>query len=120
MKIDCLYRITLFCSRLSLISRQPLGGSSLSPGSLEIMMDRRLMQDDNRGLFQGVLDNHVTPHSFYLVLERKIKGCQVSVFTSLFKFGTNFHPIFLFFDRMRPTTPRLPIHPSLWWRFVTT
>ena len=34
------------------------------------------MQDDNRGLFQGVTDNHITPHSFYLVLERKIKGCQ--------------------------------------------
>ena len=39
-------------SRLSLISRTPLGGSSLKSGQLEIMMDRRLMQDDNRGLFQ--------------------------------------------------------------------
>ncbi len=66
----------LFSSRLTLISRQPLGGSSLKSGQLEIMMDRRLMQDDNRGLFQGVTDNHVTKHSFYLLLERKTKGCK--------------------------------------------
>jgi len=63
-------------SRLTLVSRQPLGGSSLSSGQLEILMDRRLMQDDNRGLFQGVTDNHLTPHSFYLVLERKIANCK--------------------------------------------
>ena len=63
-------------SRLTLISRTPLGGSSLKPGQLEIMMDRRLMQDDNRGLFQGVTDNKATLHEFVLLLERKTKGCQ--------------------------------------------
>lgn len=63
-------------SRLSLISRTPLGGSSLKSGQLEIMMDRRLMQDDNRGLFQGVTDNTLTRHEFVLLLERKTKGCQ--------------------------------------------
>lgn len=47
---------------------------------MEIMMDRRLLQDDNRGLFQGVTDNHLTPHSFYLVLERKTKNCKVRNF----------------------------------------
>merc|ERR1712223_588618 len=63
-------------SRLTLISRTPLGGSSLKSGQLEIMMDRRLMQDDNRGLFQGVTDNKVTLHEFALQLERETKGCQ--------------------------------------------
>ena len=62
-------------SRLTLVTKQPLGGSSLKSGQLEIMMDRRLSQDDNRGLFQGVSDNHITPHTFYLVLERKYDGC---------------------------------------------
>ena len=47
-------------SRLSLITGQPLGGSSVASGQLEVMLDRRLAQDDNRGLFQGVLDNKVS------------------------------------------------------------
>jgi len=63
-------------SRLTLVSKQPLGGSSLAPGQLEILMDRRLNQDDNRGVQQGVTDNHLTQHTFYLVLERKISGCK--------------------------------------------
>lgn len=64
---------------MTLVTRQPLGGSSLTPGQMEIMMDRRLMQDDNRGLFQGVKDNHLTPHTFFLILERKIKNCEDEV-----------------------------------------
>eukprot|EP00095_Tigriopus_kingsejongensis_P010888 maker-scaffold1216_size55193-snap-gene-0.9 protein:Tk10888 transcript:maker-scaffold1216_size55193-snap-gene-0.9-mRNA-1 annotation:"alpha-mannosidase 2" len=63
-------------SRMTLISGQPLGGSSLASGQIEIMLDRRLVQDDNRGLFQGVTDNHITPHLFQLLLERKITNCQ--------------------------------------------
>lgn len=58
------------------MSRTPLGGASLRSGQMEIMMDRRLMQDDNRGLFQGVTDNKITQHEFVLLLERKTKGCQ--------------------------------------------
>ena len=46
-------------SRLSLMTAQPLGGTSADTGQLEIMLDRRLTQDDNRGLFQGVQDNKV-------------------------------------------------------------
>lgn len=64
-------------SRLSLVSGQPLGGTSASSGQIEVMLDRRLMQDDNRGLFQGVQDNKVTPHHFVLMLERQIPGSSV-------------------------------------------
>ena len=64
-------------SRLSLISGQPLGGTSAASGQLEIMLDRRLMQDDNRGLFQGVQDNKVTPHHFVLLLERQVARTSV-------------------------------------------
>merc|ERR1712200_222767 len=63
-------------SRLSLVSSQPLGGTSGASGQIEVMLDRRLMQDDNRGLFQGVQDNKVTPHHFTILLERTINGCS--------------------------------------------
>ncbi|XP_034662495.1 alpha-mannosidase 2 [Drosophila subobscura] len=60
--------------RLTLLTGQPLGGSSLAPGEMEIMQDRRLARDDERGLGQGVLDNKPVLHIYRLVLEN-IGGC---------------------------------------------
>uniref|UniRef100_A0A8C5UIA9 Alpha-mannosidase n=1 Tax=Malurus cyaneus samueli TaxID=2593467 RepID=A0A8C5UIA9_9PASS len=59
--------------RLTLHSAQSLGCSpcvALS-GQLEVIMDRRLMQDDNRGLGQGVQDNKITANVFRLLLEKR-------------------------------------------------
>ncbi|KAK6018611.1 glycosyl hydrolase family 38 protein [Ostertagia ostertagi] len=59
-------------TRLSLHGNQPLGVSSLKAGQLEVMLDRRLAQDDERrerGLFQGVTDNHRTLSRFRLLVE---------------------------------------------------
>jgi alpha-mannosidase II len=56
-------------SRLSLATQQTNGAASLETGFLEVVLDRRLMQDDNRGLGQGVTDNKVTPSNFKLLLE---------------------------------------------------
>ena len=39
-------------------------------GTLEVILDRRLSQDDNRGLGQGVMDNKRTPANFRLFVER--------------------------------------------------
>ncbi|CEF69500.1 Alpha-mannosidase 2x [Strongyloides ratti] len=55
--------------RLSLISNQPLGCSSLASGKMEVILDRRLTQDDSRGLAAGVLDNVKTKSNFRIILE---------------------------------------------------
>uniref|UniRef100_A0AAY5EYP0 Alpha-mannosidase n=1 Tax=Electrophorus electricus TaxID=8005 RepID=A0AAY5EYP0_ELEEL len=43
---------------------------TLASGQLEVILDRRLMQDDNRGLGQGLKDNKRTANRFRLLLER--------------------------------------------------
>lgn len=64
--------------RLTLLSAQPLGAASLKEGQIEVMQDRKLMQDDNRGLGQGVEDNRVTRTTFRLLIEAVESGCQVN------------------------------------------
>lgn len=80
-------------SRVTLLSGQPLGVSSretgmspipLSPnattcddkycyivGVMEVVLDRKLSRDDNRGLQQGLMDNKVTLSSFRLLVEHR-------------------------------------------------
>uniref|UniRef100_A0A6A7G152 Alpha-mannosidase n=3 Tax=Hirondellea gigas TaxID=1518452 RepID=A0A6A7G152_9CRUS len=64
--------------RLTLLTGQPHGGSSLASGQIEVMQDRRLMQDDFRGVEQGVTDNVVTPNVFRILLERRLPGLDSS------------------------------------------
>lgn len=57
-------------NRLTLHSAQANGVASLKSGTLEVILDRRLSQDDNRGLGQGVQDNKRTPANFRLFVEK--------------------------------------------------
>ncbi|XP_078037756.1 alpha-mannosidase 2 isoform X1 [Augochlora pura] len=63
-------------ARLTVATAQPLGVSSMESGQIEIMQDRRLLQDDNRGLGQGVTDNLLTNHWFMFILEKRKSPCQ--------------------------------------------
>uniref|UniRef100_A0A4W3HVQ0 Alpha-mannosidase n=1 Tax=Callorhinchus milii TaxID=7868 RepID=A0A4W3HVQ0_CALMI len=64
-------------SRLTLHTAQALGVSSLHSGQLEVILDRRLMQDDNRGLGQGLKDNKVTCNQFRILLEKRESSNKV-------------------------------------------
>lgn len=58
-------------TRLYLLSGQPLGGISPNEGVFDVFQDRRLLQDDNRGLGQGVTDNRKTRLHFKIMFEIK-------------------------------------------------
>lgn len=60
-------------TRMTLFTAQPLGGSSLSPGQIEIMQDRRLSFDDERGLGQGIHDNRPVVQIFRVLIETREK-----------------------------------------------
>uniref|UniRef100_A0A8C3LCN2 Alpha-mannosidase n=1 Tax=Chrysolophus pictus TaxID=9089 RepID=A0A8C3LCN2_CHRPC len=83
-------------SRLTLHTAQALGVSSLGSGQLEVILDRRLMQDDNRGLGQGLKDNKRTCNRFRLLLERRSSANKVQdgrpvSFPSLLSHLTSMH-----------------------------
>ena len=56
-------------TRLTVLSEHAQGTASLENGSIDVWLDRRLRQDDARGLGQGVLDNVPTRTRLRVVLE---------------------------------------------------
>lgn len=55
--------------RLSLLVNHAQGAAAWQPGWLEVMLDRRTLYDDSRGMGEGVVDNKKTLTKFWLVLE---------------------------------------------------
>ncbi|XP_015782314.1 alpha-mannosidase 2 isoform X2 [Tetranychus urticae] len=58
-------------TRLNILSAQPLGVTSQHPGMIDIFLDRRLLQDDNRGVGQGVTDHRRTREKFRVAIENR-------------------------------------------------
>lgn len=55
--------------RLTLLTTHAQGAASLEPGQLEVMLDRRTLYDDYRGMGEGVVDSRLTRHRFWVILE---------------------------------------------------
>ena len=55
--------------RLTLHTGQPHGLASLEQGWLEVMLDRQLLYDDERGLGEGIFDNKLTITKFCIQVE---------------------------------------------------
>jgi len=62
--------------RLSLVVDHATGASSVQDGWLEVMVDRRTMYDDARGMGEGVTDSRATTHSYWLLLEPRDPSSQ--------------------------------------------
>lgn len=55
--------------RLSLLTNHAQGAASWQPGFLEVMLDRRTLYDDSRGMGEGLVDNRKTIMKFWLLIE---------------------------------------------------
>ncbi|XP_076230579.1 alpha-Mannosidase class II b isoform X2 [Nomia melanderi] len=55
--------------RLTLLVNHCQGAASYQPGWLEVMLDRRTLYDDSRGMGEGLLDNRRTVIKHWLLLE---------------------------------------------------
>ena len=67
--------------RLTLHTGQPHGVASLEQGSLEVMLDRQLLYDDERGLGEGIYDNKLTMTKFIIQIEEKASNSHQEKFT---------------------------------------
>ncbi|XP_036742744.2 alpha-mannosidase 2 isoform X1 [Manis pentadactyla] len=101
-------------NRLTLLSAQSLGVSSLKNGQIEVIMDRRLMQDDNRGLDQGVHDNKITANLFRILLEKSVVNMEeekkpISYPSLLSHITSSFlnHPVFSMTEKIPTPTLQL-------------
>lgn len=55
--------------RLTVMTTHAQGAASLEPGYLEVMLDRRTLYDDYRGMGEGVVDSRLMRHQFWVTLE---------------------------------------------------
>ena len=60
--------------RVSVHTRSSLGCAALKQGWFEVVLDRTMSSDDNRGLFQGIRDNRVTLSEFVFSAEFREEG----------------------------------------------
>lgn len=60
--------------RFTLLTTHAQGAASYEPGQLEVMLDRRTLYDDYRGLGEGIVDSRLTRHKFWFIVEDIIRA----------------------------------------------
>lgn len=98
-------------TRFSIMSGQPLGGWSPQTGVLDLFLDRQPLQDDNRGMGQGVTDNRKTRLSFKLLMEKRSDDELKPSLTVQHELHCLLHPILLF--ESKELTPHMETTQSL-------
>lgn len=68
-------------TRVTMHTGQAHGAASLEKGWLELMIDRQLLYDDERGLGEGVLDNKLTMTKYILTVEQSDNELSDGKFT---------------------------------------
>lgn len=85
--------------RLTLLVNHAQGSASYQPGWLEVMLDRRTLYDDSRGMGEGLLDNRKTVLKHWLLLEditgEKDKYSKPSLFANQMSNSLNY-PVNIF------------------------
>ena len=105
--------------RITLHSGQSHGVASLSRGQFEVMLDRELIRDDERGLSEGVRDNKLTDTFFVLQVEYRDTDSPVGAshditFPSLLSHQiSDFlqHPVISVFTTISTDISRRDFHP---------
>jgi alpha-mannosidase len=64
--------------RLTLITNHAQGAAALELGQLEVMLDRRTLYDDYRGMGEGVVDSRLTRHQFWVSIEQFDSNLKVN------------------------------------------
>lgn len=103
--------------RLVLHSGQSHGVASLKTGQLEVMLDRNLLYDDERGLGEGIQDNKITYSQFVLQLEPSSgpKTLTGTTFPSLLSMTANHHlqqPVIKFYTKINTAMLTNSFYPT--------
>ncbi|XP_033223814.1 alpha-mannosidase 2 [Belonocnema kinseyi] len=67
--------------RLTLLVNHAQGAASYQPGWLEVMLERRTLYDDSRGMGEGLLDNQRTVMKHWLLLEDVNRAGEVDKYS---------------------------------------
>ncbi|GIY58026.1 alpha-mannosidase 2 [Caerostris darwini] len=108
-------------TRFTFLTSHSLGAACLQPGWFEVFLDRRLNQDDNRGLQQGITDNKETPVYFRILLEQRslhfknLPFQEVSRYPSLLAHQASLallHPVFVLVRLDKDAEPNIVVRNS--------